>query len=129
MPPVLISLVRRFASKPRLSQRGLLASEPRGRVLIVLPTRLSSALHTGLLRGWAVMKRQKTPHEELLDLLLAQVAVHIREVNLLRQQIKIRPSSGEPNWDVSSGRHSGSVADAFAKARKAVQARYDVEWR
>jgi hypothetical protein len=64
-----------------------------------------------------------------LDLLLAELARHMRDVNLLRPRIKIRPSSGMPNWDVSSGRQSGVVADAIEKARKKIQVRYDVEWR
>jgi hypothetical protein len=66
------------------------------------------------------MKRQKIPHEKLLDLLIAQVAVRMRDGNLLRHHIKIRPSSGEPNWDVSAGRQSSRTADALDKARKTV---------
>jgi hypothetical protein len=34
------------------------------------------------------MKRQNISQDKLLDLLLAEIAVHIRDVNLLRQQIK-----------------------------------------
>jgi hypothetical protein len=64
-----------------------------------------------------------------LDLLIAELlTLHIPHVNLMRAQIKIRPSSGEPNWDVSAGRQSGSVAAALDKARKKMQLRYDVEW-
>jgi hypothetical protein len=74
------------------------------------------------------MKRQKIPHDKLLDLLLAEIAVHIRDVNLLRQQIKIRPSSGVPNWDVSFWHAPIPVADVLDEARKVMQARYDVEW-
>ena len=74
------------------------------------------------------MKRQKIPHDRLLDLLLAEIDLHISDVHLLRQQIKIRPSSGEPNWDVSFGHVLGPVADALHIARKKIQARYDVEW-
>jgi hypothetical protein len=44
------------------------------------------------------MERQKIPHDKLLDLLLAEIALHISDVHLLLQQIKIRPSSGVPNW-------------------------------
>jgi hypothetical protein len=74
------------------------------------------------------MKRQKISQDKLLDLLLAEVAFHMRDVNLLRQQIKIRPSSGEPNWDVSAGRHSVPVGGAIDRARKKIQSLYNVEW-
>jgi hypothetical protein len=74
------------------------------------------------------MERQKIPHDKLLDLLLAELARHMRDVHLLRQQIKIRPSSGIPNWDISFRHVPGPVADALDKARRTVQARYDVEW-
>jgi len=74
------------------------------------------------------MKRQKISQDKLLDLLLAEVAFHMRDVNLLRQQIKIRPSSGELNWAISSGRHSVPVGDAIDKARKKIQASYNVKW-
>ena len=74
------------------------------------------------------MKRQKIPHDKLLDLLVAEVALHIREVDLLRQRIKIRPSSGKPNWDVGFWHAPIPVADALDEARKKIQARYNVEW-
>ena len=74
------------------------------------------------------MERQKVPQDKLLDLLIAEIALRMRDVHLLRQQIKIRPSSGVPNWDVSAGRQSSRMAEALDKARKTVQARYDVEW-
>jgi hypothetical protein len=74
------------------------------------------------------MKRQKISQDKLLDLLLAEIAVHIRDVNLLRQQIKIRPSSGVPNWDVSFWHAPMPVANVLDKARKKIQALYNVEW-
>jgi hypothetical protein len=87
-----------------------------------------SEFHSTRLQSGADMKRQKISEDKLLNLLLAEIALNIRDVHLLRQQIKIRPSSGEPNWDVSAGHQSGPVAAAIDKARRKIQASHNVEW-
>jgi len=74
------------------------------------------------------MKRQKISQDKLLEILVAEVALHISDSNLLWPQIKIRPSSGEPNWEASLGHASGWMVDAFLKARKTIHALYDVDW-
>jgi hypothetical protein len=73
-------------------------------------------------------KRQTIPANALLDLLFAELALHFSDTNLLRPQIKIRPSSGVPNWDVSFRGQERQMSEALDKARKKMQARYDVEW-
>ena len=47
-----------------------------------------------------VTRRRKIPQDRLLGILLAGIGRHIDDTNLLREQIKIRPSSGEPNSKV-----------------------------
>ena len=75
-----------------------------------------------------VTRRRKIPQDRLLGILLAGIGRHIDDTNLLREQIKIRPSSGEPNWEVSLGHTPRpAAAEAFRKARSTVRALYDVD--
>ena len=65
-----------------------------------------------------VTKRQKIPQDRLLEILLAAIGRHIADTNLLREQIKIRPAKGKPNWEASLRHTRGlSAAAAFEKAR------------
>ena len=79
--------------------------------------------------GGTVTRRQRIAQERLLEILLAAIGRHIRDTNLLREQINIRPSSGKPNWEASL-RHTRepAAAEAFQKARSTVRALYDIDW-
>jgi hypothetical protein len=76
------------------------------------------------------MEREKVPRDELLEVLLTEIGGIIGDVDFLRNEIEIRPSTGEPNWDARLKRALGfPIANALRTARETAQALYDVDWQ
>ena len=67
--------------------------------------------------GGAVTRRQRIGQDSLLEILLAAIGRRIRDTNLLREQINIRPSSGKPIWEASLRHTQGPAAAKGSKKR------------
>ena len=77
----------------------------------------------------APMEREKIPRDELLEILLTEIAGTIGDANFLRHRIEINRSDGNPNWDASlRGSFGEPVLNAFLEARSTARALYDVDW-
>ena len=67
--------------------------------------------------GGAVTRRQWIGQDSLLEILLAAIGRRIRDTNLLREQINIRPSGGKPIWEASLRHTRGPAAAEGSKKR------------